>query len=182
VLPAGLWGKVPGGDPYLLHVNVLTTVPLAGGDLFELQSGPPVQPRGPLPSHARQHQIVLVRPTDRLRFVVARRRDRGRAAGREHRRRQRARLAPVRLGAGDPGGRDPKATSGVVITGPRSAPGLDGLFHVIHNSAQRRRRHLPPRGLVPLDATMTFTRRGIGTPVLTAALGDTLSGGLPTSP
>ena len=31
VLPAGLWGKVPGGDPYLLHVSVLTTGPLAVG-------------------------------------------------------------------------------------------------------------------------------------------------------
>ena len=32
VLPAGLWGKVPGGDPYLLHVNVLTPNKLAVGD------------------------------------------------------------------------------------------------------------------------------------------------------
>ena len=45
VLPAGLWGKVPGGDPYLLHVNVLTTGPLAVTDLFELQSGPPIPRR-----------------------------------------------------------------------------------------------------------------------------------------
>ena len=28
IVPAGLWGKVPGGDPYLLHINVLTTDPL----------------------------------------------------------------------------------------------------------------------------------------------------------
>jgi hypothetical protein len=41
---------------------------------------------------------------------------------------------------------------------------------------------LPPRGLVPLDATLTFTGAGIGTPVLTRRLGDTLSGGLPTFP
>ena len=45
ILPAGLWGKVPGGDPYLLHINVLTTAPLNTGDFVELQSGPPVQPR-----------------------------------------------------------------------------------------------------------------------------------------
>ena len=47
IVPAALWGKVPGGDPYLLHINALTTVPLAPGDLFELQSGPPVQPPRP---------------------------------------------------------------------------------------------------------------------------------------
>ena len=71
ILPADLWGRVPGGDPYLLHVNVLSTVPLGGGDIFELQSGPPMQPRArycPLPSN---HHLVLVRPTDRLRLLVA---------------------------------------------------------------------------------------------------------------
>jgi hypothetical protein len=65
-----LRGQVPGGDPYLLHVNVLTTGPLGPGDLFELQSGPPVQPRAlyvPTPSNAR---VVLVRPTDRLRLLI----------------------------------------------------------------------------------------------------------------
>ena len=29
VIPGHLWGKVPGGDPYLLHVSVLTTNPLS---------------------------------------------------------------------------------------------------------------------------------------------------------
>jgi hypothetical protein len=71
IVPAALWGKVPGGDPYLLHINALTTVPLGPGDLFELQSGPPVQPRvqyRPTPDNTR---LVLVRPTDRLRLLIA---------------------------------------------------------------------------------------------------------------
>ena len=41
---------------------------------------------------------------------------------------------------------------------------------------------LPQRALVPLDATLTLTKRGIGTPVLAGAGGDTLSGGLPNIP
>ena len=45
ILPAGLYGKVPAGDPYLAHINVLSPASLAAGDLFELQSGTPVQPR-----------------------------------------------------------------------------------------------------------------------------------------
>ena len=70
VLPAGLWGKVPGGDPYLLHVSVLTTGTLGVGDLFELQSGSPSQPRRQYPPTPGNTELVLVRPTDRLRFVV----------------------------------------------------------------------------------------------------------------
>src|SRR4028119_411553 len=70
IVPASLWGKVPGGDPYLLHVNALTTGWLAAEDFFELQSGPPVQPRvqyRPSPDNTR---LVLVRPTDRLRLLI----------------------------------------------------------------------------------------------------------------
>ena len=70
VLPAGLWGKVPGGDPYLLHINVLTTLPLSGGDIFELQSGPPIQPRARFLPTPNNTQLVLVRPSDRLRLLI----------------------------------------------------------------------------------------------------------------
>ena len=72
-------------------------------------------------------------------------------------------------------------TSGVVVA-PLQIPAWTGLFHLIHNSANVDLVTLPPRGLVPLDATLTLTRRGNGTPVLNAALGDTLSGGLPSFP
>ncbi|MBK9350230.1 MAG: hypothetical protein IPN05_08590 [Sulfuritalea sp.] len=182
VLPAGLWGKVPGGDPYLLHVSVLTTGPLGVGDLFELQSGSPSQPRRQYRPTPGNTELVLVRPTDRLRFVVG------------------AQLeVAVELlvesigGVNELGSRlfawaqatqaseAHKVTSGVVVA-PLQIPAWTGLFHLIHNSANVDLITLPPRGLVPLDATLTLTRRGNGTPVLNAALGDTLSGGLPSFP
>ena len=70
ILPAGLCGKVPGGDPYLLHINVLSTMPLGGGDIFELQSGAPIQPRARFRPTPSNYQLLLVRPTDRLRARI----------------------------------------------------------------------------------------------------------------
>ena len=182
VLPAGLWGKVPGGDPYLLHVNVLTTGPLAVTDLFELQSGPPAQPRRQYRPTPDNTTVVLVRPTDRLRFVVAIQQ-----------------TVAVELLVESIGGVNElgsrlfawaqatqaaelhKVTSAMVMA-PIQLSAWTGLFHVIHNSPNPDVVTLPSRALVPLDATMTFTKRGIGTPVLTAVAGDTLSGGLPNFP
>jgi hypothetical protein len=110
-------------------------------------------PRPTTPARARAPD----RPAALRRRRAAR--DRGRAAGREHRRRQRARLAPVRLGAGDPGGRVHKATSGIVV-----APAISRRGRGCFTSSTTRPTPivvtLPPRGLVPLDATLTFTRRG----------------------
>ena len=177
ILPAGLWGKVPGGDPYLLHVNVLTTTPLAGGDFFELQSGTPTQPRArfrPVPSN---HQLLLVRPSDRLRLLVSEQEDIrvelliesiGGVNELGSRMFDWARAAQVAAA--------PWATS-AEITGPATISAWAGIFHLVHHSAGDDVVHLPPRGLIPLDAMMTFTRRGAGTPTLTAALGDTFSGG-----
>jgi hypothetical protein len=180
VLPAGLWGKVPGGDPYLLHVNVLSEGPLAGGDFFELQSDAPVQPRARFHPSPSNHQIMLVRPSDRLRLLVAEQGD------------IRVELLVESIGGvNELGSRlsdwaraaeaaaTPRATS-TSITGPAVLPAWSGILHVVHNSAAADIVFLPPRGLVPLDATMTFTRRGAGIPVLTAAVGDTFSGALPT--
>lgn len=184
VIPASLWGKVPGGDPYLLHVNVLTTVPLNPGDFFELQSGPPVQPRAqyrPTPDNTR---LVLVRPTDRLRFLVE-----PQAPG-----------IVVELLIESIGGTNElgsclfewaqataaastttKATS-LEMTGPGFIPAWTGQIHIVHDSANADAVTLPTRGLVPLDAMLTFTRAGAGTPVLTANTGDELAGGLANFP
>ena len=180
VLPAGLWGKVPGGDPYLLHINVLSEGPLAGGDFFELQSGTPVQPRARFHPSPSNHQIMLVRPSDRLRLVVAEQGD------------IRVELLIESIGGvNELGSRlsdwaraaeaaaTPRATS-AVITGPTGLPAWSGILHVLHTSAAADIVVLPPRGLVPLDALMTFTRCGAGMPVLTASLGDTFSGGSTT--
>ena len=182
VLPAGLWGKVPGGDPYLLHVNVLTTLPLTGGDIFELQSGPPIQPRARVLPTPANVQLFLVRPTDRLRLLIAPQPE------------IKIELLVESIGGvNELGSRlfawaqatqaseAHKVTSGVVVA-PLQIPAWTGLFHLIHNSANVDLITLPPRGLVPLDAKLTLTRRGTGTPVLNAALGDTLSGGLPSFP
>jgi len=179
ILPAGLWGTVPGGDPYLLHVSVLTTGPLAMGDLFELQSGTPTQPRRQYRPTADNTIVVLVRPTDRLRLLVA----------------GQPQVAVELLvesigGVNELGSRlfawaqatqaaeTHKATSGFVGQ-PTQLPAWTGLLHIIHQSPNPDVITLPPRGLVPLDATLTLTKHGIGTPVLTPSPGDTLSGGLP---
>ncbi len=179
IVPAGLWGKVPGGDPYLLHINVLTTDPLAPGDFFELQSAPPVQPRTqyrPTPSNT---QLVLVRPTDRLRLLVAP---------------QNPEIVVELLvesigGVNELGSRlfdwaQATATNtadkvgSLTMQGPGGIPAWAGQLHIIHDSANPDVVGLPTRGLVPLDAMLTVTRRGVGTPVLTPSAGDTLAGGL----
>jgi hypothetical protein len=182
VLPAPLWRKVPGGDPYLLHVSVLTTNPLSAGDMFELQSGPPVQPRRQYRPTPGNTLLVLVRPTDRLRLLVA----------------PQAQIVVELLvesigGVNELGSRlydwaqasqasqVQKATSATLV-GPAPLAAWTGLWHIVHNSPNPDVVLLPPRGLVPLDAVLTFTKRGIGTPVLQAGPGDTLSGGLPNIP
>ena len=179
VMPAGLWGKVPGGDPYLLHINVLTTDPLAAGDFFELQSGPIIQPRvqyQPTPSNT---ELVLVRPTDRLRLKITP---------------QQPEII-VELLVESIGGVNELGTrlstwasaaqanaagkvNTLTLPGPGDLPAWSGLLHIIHDSANPDVVLLPSRVLVPLDATLTFTRRGTGTPVLTAGAGDKLAGGL----
>jgi len=65
---------------------------------------------------------------------------------------------------------------------PGGIPAWTGQLHIIHDSANPDAVTLPSRGLVPLDAMLTFTRRGAGTPVLTASAGDTLAGGLANFP
>lgn len=178
VLPAGLWGTVPGGDPYLLHINVLTTLPLLGGDIFELQTGPPIQSRDRFLPTPNNHQLVLVRPSDRLRLIIAPQPE-----------------IKIELliesigGVNELGSRlfdwaqaaqaaaTPMATS-IEIKGPAIVPAWTGVFHLAHTSAGNDIVSLPPRGLVPLDAVMTFTRRGAGTPMLQTVGGDTFAGGV----
>ncbi len=174
ILPAGLFGKVPAGDPYLAHINVLSPAPLAAGDYFELQSGTPVQPRVqyvPSPDNTR---LILVRPTDRLRLVVQ----------------PQATLVVELLiesigGVNELGSRladwSARAAGGsagvrtLTITAPTVIPAWSGLLHVVHNSINADVITLPPRALVPLEAVLTVTRKGTGVPTLTAAAGDTIA-------
>ena len=174
ILPAGLFGKVPAGDPYLAHINVLSPAPLAPGDFVELQSGTPVQPRVqyvPSPDNTR---LILVRPTDRLRLFV-----------------QPQAVLVVELliesigGVNELGSRladwSARAAGGSAgvrtlnITAPTVIPAWSGLLHVTHNSNNADVITLPPRALVPLEAVLTVTRKGTGVPTLTAAAGDTIA-------
>lgn len=174
ILPGGLWGKVPAGDPYVVHINVLSPAPLAIGDFFELQSGTPVQARAqyvPSPDNTR---LMLVRPTDRLRFVA-----------------QPQAMLVIELliesigGVNELGSRlaDWSARAAGVSTGvrvvrlaaPTVIPAWTGLLHVIHDSANADVITLPPRALVPLDAVLTVTRKGAGVPTLAAAGDDRIA-------
>jgi len=180
ILPGSLFGKVPGGDPYLLHVAVSTTLQLAPTDLVELQSGPPVQPRRQYQPTPGNTILLLVRPTDRLRFVIA----------------PQPEIAVELLvesigGVNELGsrlfgwaeasqGRQNSSATSAVLGGPGVLAAWGGLRHIMHESPNPDVVVLPTRSLVPLDATLTFTKRGTGTPVLAAGAGDTLSGGLPS--
>jgi hypothetical protein len=174
ILPAGLYGKVPAGDPYVAHINVLSPAPLAPGDFVELQSGPPVQPRvqyAPSPDNTR---LVLVRPTDRLRFVVQAQdpiiielliesiggvNELG------------SRLADWAAHAAGAGA----GARTLTVTAPTVIPAWTGLLHVVHDSINADVITLPPRALVPLDAVLTVTRRGTGVPTLAAAGADRIA-------
>ena len=179
IFPAGLWGKVPGGDPYLLHISASTTGPMSAGDLVELQSGAPMQPRRQYRPTPDNTVILLVRPTDRIRLQLAPQQEiavellvesiggvnelGSRLFGWSH---------AAQAGLSPP-------TAAFTITQPTNLTAWRGLLHVIHDSPNPDHISLPPRSLVPLDVTLTFTRRGVGMPVLAAAVGDTLAGGLP---
>lgn len=175
VLPAHLWGKVPGGDPYVLHVSVLTPMPLAAGDFFELQSGEPVQPRAqfqPTPGNTR---LVLVRPSDRLRFLLA-----PQAEARIE-----MLVEPVG-GVNELGGRLFEwATQGhaaampvqtVRYAGAGVVVAWHGQLHVVYEGAAAGDLSLPPRGAVPVGAMLTVTRTAAGQPTLVVANGDSIVG------
>jgi len=183
IVPAGLWGKVPGGDPYLLHVNVLTTAPLAAGDVFELQSGPPVQPRMQYRPTPDNTEIVLVRPTDRLRLKIAPQNPEivvellAESIGGTNE------LGSRLFGwAGASAASSAGRAASLTMLAPGGIPAWTGQLHIIHDSGNADVVTLPTRGLVPLDAMLTFTRRGAGTPILTASAGDFLAGGLANFP
>jgi hypothetical protein len=156
------------------HINVLSPASLAPGDFVELQSGPPVQPRvqyAPSPDNTR---LVLVRPTDRLRFVVQAQdpiiielliesiggvNELG------------SRLADWAAHAAGAGA----GARTLTVTAPTVIPAWTGLLHVVHNSINADVITLPPRALVPLDAVLTVTRRGTGVPTIAAAGADRIA-------
>lgn len=169
---------MPAGDPYLLHVSVLATNGLSPGDVFELQSGTPVQSRVqyiPTPSNLR---TVLVRPSDRLRLVVAPKPD------------IRVELLVESIGgtnelgtrlrewAASEQAAQAQTVQTATFTAAGAIPGWTGFLHVVYNAAGAGVLTLPPRSTIPLNATLTVTRRAAGTPTLTPSAGDTIAGGL----
>lgn len=178
IFHASLWGKVPAGDPYLLHVSVLSTAPLSPGDFFELQTGTPVQPRvqyAPTPGNLR---TVLVRPTDRLRFVVAPQAD------------VRIELLVESIGGvNELGSRlrewaasEREAAASAVqtarFTEAGNIPAWGGVLHVVYDAVANGVLTLPSLALVPLSAILTVTRRQNGTPTVAVQAGEQIANGL----
>ena len=178
LLPAGLWGHVPAGDPYLLHASMLTTQAIDPQTLFEVRTGAPTQIRAQYTPTADNTRINLVRPSDELRVFTPNQ-------------------ALVKLellvesigGTNELGSRLHEwsdAASRARNTGVRVAhftqgatlSAWTGMIHLIYDSAAGGNILLPPRSAVPLDVILTITRKGAGHPSLIPAGGDSLAGGI----
>jgi hypothetical protein len=178
ILPAGLWGQVPAGDPYILHACLLTEQPIQPQMVIEVRTGAPTQVRAQYTPSADNMRLTLVRPSDQIRVLA---------------------LEPgmVKLellvesigGVNELGSRLYEWSDALVRsrdTGVRVArlsadvalPGWLGTLHVIYDSANPGNITLPPRSLVPLDAVLTVTCKGPGVPTLHAAAGDSFAGGV----
>ena len=175
LLPAGLWGQVPAGDPYLLHVCMLTTLAIDPQTIFEVRTGAPTQLRAQYTPLAANTRINLVRPSDELRlftpaqalvkveFLVESIGGVNELGSRLHEWSEGARTR-------DTGARVAHFTSSATLSA------WTGLIHVIYDSAADGTITLPPRTTVPLDAVLTFTRKGAGLPTLLISAGDSFAG------
>jgi hypothetical protein len=178
ILPAGLWGQVPAGDPYLLHANLLTTLPMGVHTMFEVQTGAPTQVRAQYIPTAHNTQLTLVRPSDQLRIVTPQQN-----------------LVKLELlvesigGVNELGSRLHQwadATERGRSTGVNVArvaanaplPAWRGVLHIIYDDVVAGTVTLPPRVVVPLDAVMTFTRMGAGVPTIVPNGTETFAGGV----
>ncbi|MDC0716204.1 hypothetical protein [Nannocystis bainbridge] len=177
VLPAGLWGQVPAGDPYMLHACILTTQPLDPQTFLEVRTGAPTQIRAQYTPSADNTRLTLVRPSDELRVFTPPQ-------------------ALVKLelliesigGVNELGSRLREWSEAVFrardtgvrvarFTASAALPGWLGTLHVIYDSVNVGTITLPTRSIVPLDAVLTVTRKGPGMPTLHAAAGDLFAGG-----
>jgi hypothetical protein len=178
IFPAGLWGQVPAGDPYVLHASILTVAPITPQTFIEVQTGEPTQVRARYTPSADNMRLTLVRPSDMIRVFTP-------PQG----------LVKLELlvesigGVNELGSRlyewsDALSRSneqGARVARFTADTGLSawvGKLHVIYDSANPGNITLPPRMLVPLDAVLTVTRKGPGVPTLHAAAGDSFAGGV----
>ncbi|MCY0994789.1 hypothetical protein OV203_47120 [Nannocystis sp. ILAH1] len=179
ILPAGLWGQVPAGDPYLLHANLLTTDIMNAQSSFDVRTGAPMQVRAQFTPYAGNTRLTLVRPSDALRIFTPPQ-------------------ALVKLemlvesigGTNELGSRlyqwAESTISRANSTGVRVAQVManatlaawTGVLHVIYNDNVAGSVNLPPLATVPTDAVMTFTRKGGGVPTILPAAGETFGAGV----
>jgi hypothetical protein len=177
ILPAGLWGQVPAGDPYVLHACILTTQPLDPQTFIEVRTGAPNHTRAQYTPSADNVRLTLVRSSDEIRVFTP---PQGTV---------KLELLVESIGGVNELGSRLHEWSDAVFrardTGVRVArftadaalPGWLGTLHVIYDSANPGNITLPARSIVPLDAVLTVTRKGVGMPTLQAAAGDTFAGG-----
>jgi hypothetical protein len=180
LIPAGLWGQVPAGDPYLVHACMLTTQPIDPQVIFEIRSGVPIHSRVQFTPSADNTRITLVRPSDEFRLVAPPQAliklelliesigGTNELGSRLHE------WADAAYQSRDTGVR------AVNFAGSAQLAAWLGKLHVIYDSAAGGNNTLPPRSTVPLDALLTVTRKAAGVPTLVAANGDTFAGGVPT--
>jgi hypothetical protein len=177
ILPAGLWGQVPAGDPYVLHACILTTQPLDPQTFIEIRTGAPTHVRAQYTPSADNVRLTLVRPSDEIRVFTP-------PQG----------IVKLELlvesigGVNELGSRLYEWSDAVFrardtgvrvarFTADAALPGWLGMLHVIYDGANPGNITLPTRSIVPLDAVLTVTRKGIGTPTLHVTAGDTFAGG-----
>ena len=176
LFPAGLWGQVPAGDPYLVHACMLTTLPIDQQTIFEVQTGAPAQIRTQFTPSVDNTRLTLVRPSDTLKVATPPQN-----------------LVKLELlvesigGTNELGSRlyewaNVAARPGEVriarLSQPATLAAWRGVLHLIYDSAAGANLTLPPRQTVPVDAVLTLTRRSGGLPTLIPAAGDSLAGGL----
>lgn len=178
ILPAGLWGQVPAGDPYVLHASVLTVAPITPQTFIEVQTGEPTHVRARYTPSADNMRLTLVRPSDKIRVFTP---PQGLVklellvesiGGVNELGSRLYEWSDALTRSRDTGVRTLRVEAGLTL------PGWLGTMHVIYDSANPGNVTLPPRVLVPLDAVLTVTRRGPGIPTLLAAAGDSFAGGV----
>lgn len=176
IFPAGLWGQVPAGDPYVLHACMLTTQPIDPQTFIEVRTGAPTHIRAQYTPTADNTRLTLVRPSDELRvftppqgivkleLLVESIGGVNELGSRLHEWSDaafRARDAGVRV---------------AWFTADAALSSWLGTIHVVYDSANNGNITLPARSTVPIDAVLTITRKGAGLPTLLAAAGDSFAG------
>lgn len=71
IVPAALFGRGPGGDPYILHATIFTDHALTSTDIIQIQTIAPVNTRDSFVPAVGNNHATLVRPDDSIAFTLA---------------------------------------------------------------------------------------------------------------